>query len=86
MEQALRLVPSLLPAHSCPSVTELELCALPYSRVHHPTPVLEEGRAVEVRGVGSMLQALIDLTSGDQVSALRPASSILAVPASAVCL
>lgn len=44
--------------------------------MHHKSPVLEERQMVEVRGAGSMPQTLMHLTSGDQVSALRPASSL----------
>lgn len=88
MEQALRLVPwpsssplvSLNNGAGALNSTLQLLWTWPSEQgcwVHLRSPVLEERRVVEARGAGSMPQALMHLTSRDQVSALRPAPSLL---------
>ena len=87
MEQALRLVPwpassplvSLNNRAGALSSTLQLLRTQPSEQgcwVHLPSLEPEQWQVVEARGAGSMPQALMHLTPGDNVSALRPAPSL----------
>lgn len=86
MEQALRLAPwpassRLVSLNNGAGALELCLAAVTDRAIRAgvlgASPALEERRVLEARGAGSVPQALMHLTSGDQVSALRPAPSLL---------